>query len=95
MDEPPPAASPGTIATVGPTTWDVVPSRALALAPGATFNLADTLPASVARGGVFEIDASGAPLPAGITLVPTGQLSVGDSATGAASGLVFRYTPPA
>ena len=79
----------------GTLTWEVVPSRALALAPGASFDLRTTLPASEAGGGVFDVDPSGSSLPAGVTLSPTGVLVVGPSASGSASGVVFRYTPPA
>jgi hypothetical protein len=75
--------------------WDVAPAGALRLAPGATFNLAATLPTDVPHGGVFDIDPSGAPLPSGITLQPSGLLTVGSSARGSAAGVVFRYTPPA
>jgi hypothetical protein len=80
---------------VAQTTWEVAPSRALAVAPGSSFDLADTLPAKVARGGFFEVDPSGAPLPAGVTLDRAGVLSASDSATGGTAGVVFRYTPPA
>lgn len=75
--------------------WDVVPSRSLSLAPGATFDLSATLPAGVNRGGVFEVDPSGAPLPSGVTLAPGGQLFVSGTATGGTAGVVFRYTPRA
>ena len=78
-----------------PTTWDVVPSRSLSLSPGATFSLAATLPPSVAPGGVFDVDPSGTPLPTGMTLQPSGLLTVSSSATGGTAGVVFRYTPPA
>lgn len=85
----------GGTPTVASTTWDVVPNRALAIAAGGTFNLAATLPENAATGGIFEVDPSGAPLPDGITLSPTGLLSVSSSATGGTAGVVFRYTPPA
>ena len=94
VEESPSVAGP-TVGTARPLAWDVVPEHTLALAPGETFDLADTLPAAVAKGGVFEVDPSGTPLPAGTTLAPTGLLTVSGSATGMASGLVFRYTPPA
>jgi hypothetical protein len=81
------------LATGAGPAWDVVPSRSLSLAPGASFDLAATLPAGVAPGGVFEVDSSGAPLPAGVTLTPGGQLFVSGSATGRTAGVVFRYTP--
>lgn len=78
-----------------PAAWDVAPNHALTLPPGATFDLAATLPKTVSGGGVFEVDPSGAPLPSGITLLPTGLLSISSSATGGTAGVVFRYTPPA
>lgn len=77
-------------------TWDVVASRSLALAPGSSFNLAATLPTSAVPGGVFDVDPGATPLPSGMTLQPSGLLSVSSSVTGAgaAAGVVFRYTPP-
>lgn len=78
-----------------PVTWDVVSNRAIAIPPGATFDLAATLPPTVAPGGVFEVDPSGAALPAGVSLHRTGVLAVSNSATGGTTGVVFRYTPPA
>ena len=78
-----------------PAVWEVAPNHSLALPPGATFDLAATLPRTVSGGGVFEVDPSGAPLPAGITLLPTGLLAISSAATGSTVGVVFRYTPPA
>jgi hypothetical protein len=75
--------------------WSVAPNQALVLSRGSTFDLTSTLPSTAPRGGVFEVDRSGAPLPAGIALSPTGLLTVGPSATGGTAGVVFRYTPPA
>jgi hypothetical protein len=75
--------------------WDVAPARSLSLARGTSFNLAETLPADVMRGGVFDVDPGGSPLPVGVVLLPSGLLTVGPSATGSAAGVVFRYTPPA
>jgi hypothetical protein len=75
--------------------WDVSPTGSLTLSPGATFNLASTLPSDVPAGGVFDVDPAGAPLPSGITLLPSGLLNVAASARGSAAGVVFRYTPPA
>lgn len=75
--------------------WDVAPSGALSLSRGATFNLATTLPSNVRSGGIFQVDPSGAQLPAGFTLSPSGLLHVSSSATGGTAGVVFRYTPPA
>jgi hypothetical protein len=58
-------------------------------------DLTDTLPAGVALGGVFALDVSSAPLPAGITLAANGLLSVTASAAATiAGGLIFSYTTP-
>jgi len=81
--------------TPKPAVWEVAPNRSLALPPGATFDLAATLPKTVTSGGVFGVDPSGAPLPAGITLQPSGLLAISSAATGTTAGVVFRYTPPA
>jgi hypothetical protein len=58
---------------------------------GATFDLAATLPATVARGGSFGVDAAGARLPNGMLLTPDGKLSVGAATVGLVSGVVFTY----
>jgi hypothetical protein len=57
-------------------------------------DLSITLPASVARGGIFGIDPSGAALPAGMSLSSAGLLAVGGSTVVNVSGVIFRYTPP-
>jgi hypothetical protein len=86
-DEPPANAAQGQ--------WDVMPSKRLIVAPGMSFDLNTTLPAGVARGGLFDVDPSGVALPPGITLSSRGVLTVTAAATGSAAGVVFRYTPPA
>jgi hypothetical protein len=76
------------------SAWNV---GALFLTTGtaATFDLASTLPSGVAHGGVFEVSASGSPLPNGMTLSPAGILAVGSAATGeVSSGVVFSYSEP-
>ena len=80
---------------VAPATWEVAPTRTIAIPAGATFDLAATLPPAITPGGAFDVDPSGAPLPAGITLDRSGVLSVSSSASGGTAGVVFRYTPPA
>jgi hypothetical protein len=52
------------------------------------------LPSAVKRGGTFGIDASGARLPAGMTLTPAGLLSVGSASVGTIAGVVFTYDAP-
>jgi hypothetical protein len=79
----------------GVHAWEVAPSRALTLSAGASFDLSTTLPPGVAPGGTFQVDASGAALPPGISLLPSGLLTVSSTAAGSTAGVVFRYTPPA
>ena len=74
-------------------TWVVNPPS-FAVGRGATFNLAITLPADVARGGAFGVSPSGARLPAGMTLAPVGILSVGTATVGSVAGVVFTYSSP-
>ena len=68
---------------------------AVAFVAGAnrSIDLNETLPADVPRGGVFSLDATGASLPAGMSLSANGLLSVSSTAlTGVTTGLVFKYT---
>jgi hypothetical protein len=83
-ESPTPGASPA---------W-VVSSPSFAVGSGAAFNLANTLPAGVARGGSFGVSPSGAQLPAGMTLTSAGILSVGTAAVGSVAGVVFTYATP-
>jgi hypothetical protein len=62
---------------------------------GASFDLTVTLPSGVAKGGTFSVATSGASLPPGMTLSPSGILLVGTAAAGQTSGVIFAYTPPA
>lgn len=89
---PTPAPTP-TPAAPASAAWVVNPPS-FAVGSGATFNLATTLPASVARGGAFDISPSGARLPAGMTLAPVGILSVGTATVGSVAGVVFTYSSP-
>jgi hypothetical protein len=59
---------------------------------GATFDLAATLPSGVARGGVFGVSSSGAPLPNGMTLSAAGILATGSATVGEVVGVVFTYS---
>lgn len=63
----------------------------LLVGTNSSFNLSATLPAGVARGGRFGLDASGASLPPGMTLSAAGVLSVGSAAIGTVTGVVFTY----
>ena len=59
------------------------------------FDLNSTLPAGVRKGGTFAVSPSGTPLPAGMALMPTGLLSVGNAVAGRADGVIFTYAEPA
>jgi hypothetical protein len=70
---------------------------ALAIVIGAvtTVDLKPALPTGLASGGRFEVDASGRPLPSGVTLSSDGLLSVAaDAAAGVTLGVVFAYIEP-
>ena len=60
----------------------------------ATVQLANTLPPSAQRGGVFFVDPAGHPLPEGMTLTKDGELSVGTAAVGTTEGVIFSYEEP-
>jgi hypothetical protein len=64
------------------------------ISSGAIFDMSSTLPATVARGGAFGVDASGTRLPAGMSLSSTGLLSVGSAAVGSVAGVIFTYDAP-
>lgn len=81
---PPPAA---------PAAWNPnVP--ALLVGSNATFNLSNTLPSGVQRGGRFGVDPYGAALPAGMQLASAGILSVGTASIGTVNGVIFTYETP-
>lgn len=84
---PPPAPNP-------PLPWNVT-LPAFPTGTSSSFDLASTLPAGVMRGGEFGISASGATLPAGMTLSASGILSVGNATVGTAVGVIFTYAEPA
>lgn len=84
---PPPSAPPSAASSA----WVVNPPS-FAVGSNATFNLAATLPAGVARGGVFGVSGAAAPLPTGMTLTPAGVLSVGTAKVGSVTGVVFTYS---
>ena len=75
--------------------WAVLPAPVLVAGNGSTYSLEASLPAGVVRGGVFAVDPSGTPLPAGMSLSPAGVLGVGTAAVGTTEGVIFSYTEPA
>ena len=87
------APSPAPTGPAASSAWVVNPPS-FAVGSGATFNLANTLPAGVARGGVFGISTSGARLPTGMSMTPAGILSVGTAIVGNVTGVVFTYASP-
>ncbi len=58
------------------------------------FDLNDTLPPSVPRGGTFAVSPDGAPLAPGLSLSATGWL-MARHGTNVTHGVVFTYEPPA
>jgi hypothetical protein len=90
---PAPAPTPAPGPPAAPSAW-VVDPPSFAVGSGSTFNLATTLPADVARGGLFDVSTSGARLPTGMTLTPAGILSVGTAAVGSVAGVIFTYSSP-
>jgi hypothetical protein len=91
---PAPAAPPSPGATPPPAAPLWSPSPTFVEGTQVPFDLATTLPAGVARGGIFAIDPAGAPLPAGMSLTSRGLLYAGTARTGTTAGVVFRYTEP-
>jgi hypothetical protein len=59
-----------------------------------TWDLASNLPDDVIKGGIFGVSQTGAPLPPGMILAPSGLLSLGTAMLGRADGVVFTYTEP-
>lgn len=88
----PAAPQPGPPAAAS-SAWVVNPPS-FAVGSNATFNLANTLPAGVARGGAFGVSSAGATLPVGMTLTLAGILSVGSATIGSVAGVVFTYAIP-
>ncbi len=91
---PSPAPAPPSVA-VAPTEWIVGLPLAFAAGVDTTVDLARTLPASVPRGGVFSVEPTGASLPSGASLAPSGILSISSaSAVSITAGIVFAYNAP-
>jgi hypothetical protein len=60
-----------------------------------SFDLAASLPPGFAAGGTFYADESGAPLPDGVSLTPSGILTVAaDAPAGLTAGVIFAYAAP-
>jgi hypothetical protein len=76
-----------------PAAWNVALPNFIA-GRNTTFDLATTLPSGVARGGVFTVSSSGHALPSGMSLAPSGLLSVGSASSGQATGVIFSYQTP-
>jgi hypothetical protein len=94
-------ASPTKRNPIAPSESDANPSNRASwtpwippLAVGGSFDLADTLPPNVPRGGWFGLDDSGGPLPAGLSLSPAGILSVRTAGVGSVNGVIFTYDTP-
>jgi len=59
-----------------------------------TFDLKSTLPSTAKRGGTFNVDPAGAPMPAEVALTADGVLSASSGFGGTTSGVVFVYVEP-
>ena len=102
----PPSPSPSPAPTPTPTptptpppapaaSWSVSPTPYFLTNTGSVFDLSVTLPVGVRKGGTFGVASNGSPLPAGMTLSPSGLLSVGSATPGRADGVIFTYAEPA
>lgn len=102
---PPPAPAPPPVVVPPPTAtpalppaaadWNLGPALYLVANGQVSLDLATSLPSGYAKGGVFGVDASGTPLPAGLRLTPAGLLSADPGASlGSLAGLVFSYQEP-
>ena len=95
-EDSPAAAAPTTAqpSTDAPA-WNLWQTLAFVAGTPSAIDLNNTLPAGVATGGAFGVAASGAPLPATITLAANGVLTMSaTAAVGATSGVVFTYSEP-
>ncbi len=85
-------ATPGAPTLPAQTSW-YVPPIVLNQGSNQIFDLSQTLPTCLQSGGVFSVDSSGSPLPAGVTLTPNGILSAAGAASPSqTTGVVFACT---
>jgi hypothetical protein len=92
---PAPVATPTPTPAPAPAAWALQDSLAIVIGSATTVDLRPTLPSGLASGGRFEVDASGSPLPGGVSLSTDGVLSVAaNAAAGVAVGVVFAYIEP-
>lgn len=90
---PAPTPAPAPAPPAPPTaTW--APNPTFVQGSQIPFDLASTLPSEIVRGGVFSVDAAGARLPTGMTLVASGLLYAGTANVGTTTGVIFRYAEP-
>jgi hypothetical protein len=76
-----------------PVLWDVG-TLSFVAGTDSLADLASTLPATVPSGGTFGLAENSAPLPAGMTLSPTGILRLGSAGAGQLTGVIFTYSSP-
>ena len=80
--------------------WTINPEISFVVGQSTSIDLSLTLPAGVVKGGGatagtgFSVDPSGAKLPIGMSLSPSGILSLGTAAIGSTAGVIFSYTEP-
>jgi hypothetical protein len=83
---PPPVAANGT--------WSIDPQPAFRQGDAQPYDLGETLPPDVLRGGRFGVSRTGAPLPGGMTLTAAGLLFAGNAAISRTDNVVFEYAEP-
>jgi hypothetical protein len=100
QDAAPSSAQPGSVpgqvqSRSSVPAWSLQDSFALVLGSNAQIDLRATLPNAVVRGGRFEVDPSGSPLPADVVLQSEGLITLGASAAaGVIQQVVFAYIEP-
>ena len=82
-----------TSATSTPGAWNVS-NISFTATSNQTFDLSKTLPECIKNKGVFSVDKSGTPLQRGMTLSPSGIMSVGSAAASETTGVIFVCTEP-
>jgi diacylglycerol kinase family enzyme len=91
----PPMRPPARPPAQSRTEWPSQETLAVVVGSPTTVDLKQMLPSGSVRGGRFELDSSGSPLPSGVTLTPDGLLSANSaSQTGVIYGVVFAYILP-
>lgn len=75
-------------------SWNINPKPIFTAETNSSYDLSNTLPTSVKKGGTFSVDPNGAPLPIGMVLSSSGILYVGTATAGEVSDVIFNYDEP-